>query len=130
MTGWTIDSVNGVPIGWTVINDGQVYTWQAYNRSEWNVYGNLLTGNTEAYDGLETLSGETENHYSTVPSTITSAYLALSTAPSNPSDYKILLSTSTHGDSMICTYNGSAWVGTGSLRLEQGTILDVAVGQV
>ena len=108
----------------------QTTTWTAYNRSEWNVYGNLLTGNTEAYDGLETLSGETENHYSTVPAGITEAWLALSPAPANPQSYSIVLSNSTYGDSMICTYDGSAWIGTGLIRLVDGTVLDIAVGQL
>lgn len=104
-------------------------TWQAYNRSEWNVYGNLHTGSTQDYAGLEVHSGETEDHSEAVPATLTSAYLALSPAPQNPENYSIVLSNSTYGDSMVCPYDSvnGAWVGTGSVRLEQGTILDIAV---
>ena len=109
-------------------------TWQAYNRSEWNVYGNLHTGSTIDYAGLEVLSGETEDHNEAVPATLTSAYLALSPAPQNPENYSIVLSNSTYGDSMVCPFDSvgsanNAWVGTGSVRLEQGTVLDIAVVQ-
>ena len=104
-------------------------TWQAYNRSGWNVYGNLHTGSTIDYAGLEVLSGETEDHSEAVPVTLTSAYLALSPAPQNPENYTIILSNSSYGDAITCPYDpaNGAWVGTGSVRLEQGTILDIAV---
>lgn len=107
-------------------------TWQAYNRSEWNVYGNLHTGSTQDYAGLEVLTGETEDHSEAVPATLTSAYLALSPAPQNPENYSIVLSNSTYGDSMVCPFDSAnnAWVGTGSVRLEQGTVLDIAVVQI
>lgn len=111
-------------------------TWQAYNRSEeWNVYGNLHTGSTQDYAGLELHTGETEDHNEAVPVTLTSAYLALTPAPQNPENYSIVLSNSTYGDAMTCTFDSvgtanNAWVGTGSVRLEQGTILDVAVVQI
>lgn len=107
-------------------------TWQAYNRSEWNVYGNLHTGSTIDYAGLEVLTGETEDHNEAVPATLTSAYLALSPAPQNQENYSIVLSNSTYGDAMTCPYDSvnGAWVGTGSVRLEQGTVLDIAVVQI
>lgn len=108
-------------------------TWQAYNRSEeWNVYGNLHTGSTQDYAGLELHTGETEDHSEAVPVTLTSAYLALSPAPQNPENYSIVLSNSTYGDAMTCTYDSvnGAWIGTGSVRLEQGTVLDIAVVQL
>lgn len=107
-------------------------TWQAYNRSEWNVYGNIHTGSTQDYAGLEVLTGETEDHNEAVPVTLTSAYLALSPAPQNPENYSIVLSNSTYGDAMTCTFDSvnNAWVGTGSVRLEQGTVLDIAVVQI
>lgn len=107
-------------------------TWQAYNRSEWNVYGNIHTGSTQDYAGLEVHSGETEDHNEAVPVTLTSAYLALSPAPQNPENYSIILSNSTYGDAMTCPFDSAnnAWVGTGSVRLEQGTVLDIAVVQI
>lgn len=135
------EGVFNVTCAWTVVQEGHYVpptptaTWQAYNSSlEWNVYGNLHTGSTQDYAGLELHTGETEDHSEAVPVTLTSAYLALSPAPQNPENYSIVLSNSTYGDAMICTFNSvgstnNAWVGTGSVRLQQGTVLNIAVVQ-
>lgn len=103
------------------------YTWRAQNSStSYGVYGNLYT-EPGAYAGLSLTPSETEDHTEAVPATIVQAYLAISPTPSTPSNATIILSNSTTGDAITCTYDGSAWLGSGSLRLQQGSYLNVAV---
>lgn len=102
--------------------------WYATNTStSYGVYGNLMTGTSGSYAGLELLAGETENHTEAVPATLTAAYLALSPTPATPDAAIIVLSSSRTGQAITCNYNGSAWAGTGSISLQQGDYLTVAV---
>ena len=105
-------------------------TWSAYNASDWNVYGNLLSGG-DTYAGLEVHSGETEIHNETVPATFDEAWLALTPGPSTQSAYQIVLSNSRTGEYMTCSWTAqdNAWVGSGLITIEQDDVLDIDVQQ-
>lgn len=106
---------------------GQSYSWSAVNtNSSYGIYGNLMTGNSANYCGLELQPRETEQHSETVPATITGAILALSPNPANPASATIIISSDEN--SMTCSYNGSLWAGTGSIPIQDGSLLTFVIG--
>lgn len=101
--------------------------WTIYNPTSYNVYGNLLSGQSD-YAGLEVLAGETESHYETVPATITNAYLVLS--PASSSVQSITITNNRSGQSIACSWDSSAsaYLGTGTINLAKDDTLRISVG--
>ena len=63
------------------------------------------------------MNGEVEERTETTPLTITGFAIVGSPVPSSPENIRLVLSNPNNGQSLTGTYNGDAWMATGSLTV-------------
>ena len=89
--------------------------WYINNTLGFGVYGSIFT--TSADISVEIANGEVEERTETTPLTITGFAIVASPVPSSPENIRLVLSNPNNGQSLTGTYNGDAWLATGSLTV-------------
>ena len=89
--------------------------WYINNTLGFGVYGSIFT--TSADISVEIANGEIEERTETTPLTITGFAIVASPVPSSPENIRLVLSNPNNGQSLTGTYNGDAWLATGSLTV-------------
>ena len=100
--------------------------WYINNTLGFNIYGSLLTTSTDI--SVEIANGEVEERTETPPVTITGFAIVASPLPSSPQNIRLVLSNPNNGQSITGDYNGSAWMATGSLTVNEDETLTLTRG--
>lgn len=95
--------------------------WYINNTLGFGIYGSLLTTSTDI--SVEIANGEVEERTETTPLTITGFAIVASPVPSSPENIRLVLSNPNNGQSLTGTYNGDAWLATGSLTVNEDETL-------
>ena len=89
--------------------------WYINNTLGFDVYGSIFT--TSADISVEIANGQVEERTETTPLTITGFAIVASPVPSSPENIRLVLSNPNNGQSLTGTYNGNAWMATGSVSV-------------
>lgn len=89
--------------------------WYINNTLGFDIYGSIFT--TSADISVEIANGEVETRTETTPLTITGFAIVASPIPSSPENIRLVLSNPNNGQSLTGTYNGEAWLATGSVAV-------------
>lgn len=92
-----------------------VKKWYINNTLGFNIYGSIFT--TSADISVEIANGEVEERTETTPLTITGFAIVASPVPSSPENIRLVLSNPNNGQSLTGTYDGNAWMATGSVAV-------------
>ena len=97
--------------------------WYIANNTGLDLYGNIFTTNQDL--SVEIMAGEEEEYTESTPIYITGFAIVASPMPSLPENIDITLHNPNTGDRIYGEYNGSAWVGTGDLSVDEGESLSL-----
>lgn len=97
--------------------------WYINNNTGLDLYGNLFTTNTDI--SIEILSGEEEEKTESTPVYITGFSIVASPMPSFPENMDITLTNINTGAELYGDFNGSAWVASGDLTVNDGDTLSL-----
>lgn len=103
-----------------------VKKWYINNTLGFDVYGSIFT--TSADISVEIANGEVEERTETPPVTITGFAIVASPVPPSPENIRLVLSNPNNGQSLTGTYNGDAWLATGSLTVNADETLTLTRG--
>lgn len=97
--------------------------WYINNNTSLDLYGNLYTTNTDI--SIEIQSGEEEEKTESTPVYITGFAIVASPMPSFPENFDITLTNIKTGAEIYGDFNGSAWVASGDLTVNDGDTLSL-----
>jgi len=97
--------------------------WYIANNTGLDLYGDLFT--TSEQLTIEIMAGEEEERTESTPVYITGFAIVASPMPSLPENIDIALHNPNTGDRIYGEYNGSAWVGSGDLSVDEGESLSL-----
>lgn len=95
--------------------------WYINNTLGFDIYGSIFT--TSADISVEIANGEVEERTETTPLTITGFAIVASPVPSSPQNIRLVLTNPNNGQSLTGTYNGDAWLATGSVTVNEDETL-------
>lgn len=97
--------------------------WYIANNTGLDLYGNIFTTSQDL--SVEIMAGEEEEYTESTPIYITGFAIVASPMPSLPENIDIALHNPNTGDRIYGDYNGSAWVGSGDLSVDEGESLSL-----
>ena len=97
--------------------------WYISNNTDLDLYGNLFTTNTDI--SIEIQTGEEEEKTESTPVYITGFSIVANPMPSFPENMDITLTNINTGAELYGDFNGSAWVASGDLTVNDGDTLSL-----